>query len=409
MNGSIFGMCEKYPEVIYAINRNNSRNKIYRSDDHGQNWSLYADPGYSFTPLDSRPVFNVHPTDPNKVYAVCNGSMPGVEQGDMAVFDGNSWKGLGVIELAGGTEYGNFVNKITFDPKFPNIMYVCMFSHGVDNIWRSIDDGKTWMNISYNFPRIGSVGLKVNPHTGELFTGTAAGTWILPPPYKSENTIYNKNYKRPYYYDLPACYTGTITDQQEKTPPDNLIVRIYNASDNQLVGEGITKDGCYFIAVGTDDPGTAEDEGTPENSGILVKLLIDNTEYPLYTDSLAAQTTITHESGKNKEINLWLNNSVLGVNSLSVEKARLENYPNPINSVTTIKYFLPQSSRITLSVYNSMGKEIRRLADGVYQSGSYEVKWNGTDDGNQIVPDGLYICRLKTGHLILQKKMLVIK
>ncbi|HBL77173.1 MAG TPA: hypothetical protein DD458_18245 [Prolixibacteraceae bacterium] len=409
MNGSIFGMCEKYPEVIYAINRNTSRNKIYRSGDHGQNWSLYADPGYSFTPLDSRPVFNVHPTDPNKVYAVCNGSMPGVERGDMAVFDGNSWKGLGIINLAGGAEYGNFVNKITFDPKFPNIMYACMFSHGIDNIWRSIDDGKTWMNISCNLPRIGNVGLQVNPHTGELFTGTAAGTWILPPPYKSANTIYNKNYKRPYYYALPACYTGTITDQQKKLPTDNLIVRIYNASDHQLVGEGVTKDGYYFIAVGTDDSGTAEDEGTPDNSGILVKLLINNTEYPLYTDSQATQTTIIHESGKNKEINLCLNGSVLSVNRLLSEKACLENYPNPFNSVTTIKYFVPQSSRIALSVYNSIGQEIRKLADGLHQFGSYEVKWNGTDDGNHTVPDGLYICRLKTGDFILQKKMLLIK
>lgn len=409
MNGSIFGMCEKYPEVIYAINRNTSRNKIYRSNDHGQNWSLYADPGFSFTPLDSRPIFNVHPTDPNKVYAICNGSMAGVEQGDIAVFDGNSWKGLGIINVAGGTEYGNFVSKITFDPKFPNIMYACMFSHGMDNVWRSIDDGKTWMNISYNFPRIGSVGLSVNPHTGELFTGTAAGTWILPPPYKSTNTIYNKNYTRPYYYALPACYTGIIRDQQKILPDDNLIVRIYNSSTHQLVGEGITKDGYYFIPVGTDDPGTAENEGTPDNSAILVKLFMNSTEYSLYTDSLATQTDIIHHSGKNEEINLWLNGSVLGIEKLSSEKARLENYPNPFNSTTTIKYFVPQTSKITLSVYNGLGQEVRKLADRLHQPGLYEVNWNGTDDGNHTVPNGLYICRLRVGDSILQKKLIRVK
>jgi hypothetical protein len=37
----------------------------------------------------------------------------------------------------------------------------------------------------------------VNPHTGELFKGSMAGTWIFPAPYPSANTIYNKAYPRP--------------------------------------------------------------------------------------------------------------------------------------------------------------------------------------------------------------------
>lgn len=410
MNGSIFGMCEKYPEVIYAINRNTARDKIYRSSDHGTTWTLYASPGYSFTPLDSRPIFNVHPADPNKVFAVCNGVMSGITQGDMAVFDGVSWKGLGVINLAGGTQYGNFVNKIAFDPRFPNIMYVCMFTHGIDNIYRSIDDGKTWMNISCNLPRIGGVGLKVNPHTGELFIGSAAGTWIFPPPYKSANTIYNKNYTRKYYYALPACYTGRIKDQQRHQPVDNLIVRIYSTNDQQLVGEGITKEGYYFIPVGTDDTSTAEKEGTPDNSGITVKLLREGIEYQLYTDSLGTQTTITHESGKNKEINLWIKGSVLGVNEeiLISDQERIENYPNPFQTNTTIRYHVQKPTRVTLSIYNYLGQRVRVLTDGPHQPGSYELEWDGRDEGKSPVPGGLYICDMKAEGLIFKKKLLMI-
>ncbi|MDD4225512.1 MAG: T9SS type A sorting domain-containing protein [Mariniphaga sp.] len=411
MNGSIFGMCDKYPDIIYAINRNNSRNKIYRSTDRGQNWSLYASPGYSFTPLDSRPTFNVHPVDPNKVFAVCNGNMTGVTRGDMAVFDGTSWKGLGVIDVAGNTQYGNFARFITFDPTFPNIMYVSMFTNGIDNVWRSIDDGKTWMNISYNLPRIGSVGLKVNPHTGELFIGSAAGTWILPPPYKSSNTIYKKNYTRPYYYALPACYTGKIRDQQTNLPADNLIVRIYNAYNQQLIGEGITKDGYYYIPVSTDDTSTAEEEGTSDNSAIIVKILMDNSECQLYTDSLGTQTSIIHESGVNKEINLWMKGSVLGVSRTPepTKEILFDCYPNPFSSSTTIRYEVLKASKVTLSIYNFLGEEINRLIDEPHQPGIYETRWNGTDQGNANVSGGFYLFRMRSEGSVYQKKVLYIK
>jgi hypothetical protein len=411
MNGSIFGMCDKFPDVIYAINRNTSRDKIYRSTDHGQNWNIYANPGYSFTPLDSRPIFNVHPTDPNKVYAVCNGNMGGITRGDMAVFDGISWKGLEVIDLAGGTEYGNFVSKIAFDPRFPNIMYVSMFTFGIENIWRSIDDGKTWMDISYNLPRMGANGLQVNPHTGELFIGSAAGTWIFPPPYKSDSAIYNKNYTRPYYYALPSCYTGKIKDQQSNIPRDNLLVKIYNTSDQQLLGEGITKDGYFFIPVPTDDQTTLEDEGTPDHSDILVKLFKDGVEYQLYTDSLGTQTSITHESGVNKEINLWIKGAALGFQeriNLSAP-GTLNIYPNPFSSATKIEYEITKKTRVYIVIYNFQGKEVKKLLDRQQQPGMYEAIWDGTDNGNNPVSEGLYICHMRAESFNYEQKMLLIK
>ncbi|MCK4965588.1 T9SS type A sorting domain-containing protein, partial [bacterium] len=412
MNGSIFGMCEKYPDVIYAINRNNSRDKIYRSSNRGQSWSLYTSPGWTFTPHDSKPIFNVHPTDPNRVYAVYNGSTPGITRGDMAVFDGTSWKALGVLDLAGGISHGNFVSKITFDPSYPNIMYVSMFSPGVENVWRSIDDGETWMNISYNLPRIGGVGIEVNPHTGELFAGSAAGTWIFPPPYKSSNRIYNKNYTRKYYYEPPAAYTGKIKDQLGTEPMDNFIVRIYDSSGQQKLGEGITKDGYYFITVQTDDPNTTETEGIADNSNIIIKMIYDGTEYQLYTDSLGTQSSILHESGLTKEIDFWVKDVVLDIRDnrrIPIQFALENNYPNPFNPETTIKYSIAKTSRVTLTIYNVIGQKIKTIVDKEKQPGYYSVKWDGTNDLGQKAASGIYIYRLQADNYIAAKKMIFLK
>ena len=62
-----------------------------------------------------------------------------------------------------------------------------------------------------------------------------------------------------------------------------------------------------------------------------------------------------------------------------------QNYPNPFNPSTTIKFSIPEASRIKINIYNSIGEAIENLADGSYEPGNYEVKWNA-----QNYPSGIY-------------------
>jgi photosystem II stability/assembly factor-like uncharacterized protein len=167
---SVFGICNNYPDIVYAID--NKREYILKSDDACKNWNLYAHPGWRFVKLDSRPTFAADPVDPNKIYTLD-------KYGDLAIFNGKIWKSTGVLKLAGGDQVGNFVRTVVIDQKKPNVIYAGMSASGISCIWRSTDSGESWQDITYNFPRTGISSMAVNPHTGDLFTGSTHGAWIL--------------------------------------------------------------------------------------------------------------------------------------------------------------------------------------------------------------------------------------
>jgi len=70
-----------------------------------------------------------------------------------------------------------------------------------------------------------------------------------------------------------------------------------------------------------------------------------------------------------------------------------QNYPNPFNPYTTIKYDLPEDTRVTLVIYDIMGREVRRW-DLHEEPGHREVIWDGRDQSGRLVPTGLYIYQL---------------
>lgn len=65
------------------------------------------------------------------------------------------------------------------------------------------------------------------------------------------------------------------------------------------------------------------------------------------------------------------------------------NYPNPFNPTTTLAFELPQTSRVTLTVYDVLGREIVRLADGDFEPGRHEAVFDARS-----VASGLYIARI---------------
>nr|MBN2277683.1 M6 family metalloprotease domain-containing protein [candidate division Zixibacteria bacterium] len=86
-----------------------------------------------------------------------------------------------------------------------------------------------------------------------------------------------------------------------------------------------------------------------------------------------------------------------------------QNYPNPFNPSTRIRFELPAPSRLTLSVYNILGRKVVELAGGNYPAGSTEIIWEGFDASGQPVSSGIYFYEIVTDYTRQVRKMILVK
>lgn len=82
----------------------------------------------------------------------------------------------------------------------------------------------------------------------------------------------------------------------------------------------------------------------------------------------------------------------------------MQNYPNPFNPATTISYLVPNSQRVSLRVYDLLGREVAVLVDGFQAAGLHRVNFDGSS-----LASGVFVYKLTTGTFIGMKKMVLIK
>ena len=79
---------------------------------------------------------------------------------------------------------------------------------------------------------------------------------------------------------------------------------------------------------------------------------------------------------------------------LPVAYTLVQNFPNPFNPVTTLRYELPRRADVLLVIYDVSGREVTRLVDGIQPPGDHQVQWAGKDQSGRNVPSGIYIAQL---------------
>lgn len=89
--------------------------------------------------------------------------------------------------------------------------------------------------------------------------------------------------------------------------------------------------------------------------------------------------------------------------------ALYQNYPNPFNPHTTIKFDVAKSGNVKLQVYNVLGQLVATLADKYFETGRYDLQWNGIDSKGRAVSSGVYIVRLVTDGYVKARKMALVR
>ena len=99
---------------------------------------------------------------------------------------------------------------------------------------------------------------------------------------------------------------------------------------------------------------------------------------------------------------------IAGINSPN-SYGLFQNYPNPFNLETEIRYQLPNSSEVSLSIYNLMGQKIKTLINTYHSAGFYSVKWDGTNNQGMKIASGIYIYIMRAGSFVDVKKLVFIQ
>ena len=92
------------------------------------------------------------------------------------------------------------------------------------------------------------------------------------------------------------------------------------------------------------------------------------------------------------------------VEGLPTEFALKQNFPNPFNATTLLRFEVPRESRVELEIFNLAGQEVAHPVGGVYQAGRYCVSFDASK-----LSSGMYLVRMKAMTFTSVEKMMLLK
>lgn len=85
------------------------------------------------------------------------------------------------------------------------------------------------------------------------------------------------------------------------------------------------------------------------------------------------------------------------------------NYPNPFNPSTNLRFDLPEAGDLYLTIYDFVGREVSRPAEGYHKAGYHVITWDGRDRNGVALPSGVYVARMVSPGFSKSIKMVLLK
>jgi photosystem II stability/assembly factor-like uncharacterized protein len=162
---------------------------------------------------------------------------------------------------------------------------------------------------------------------------------------------------------------------------------------------------CYYLGQSASMPVLYKST----NGGANWTMMTATAPNLFHFDFIRVGTTVTGFAVAVGGSIIKLTETVTGIteeNILPADYSLSQNYPNPFNPVTTIKFAIPKSGKVTLQVYNMLGKKVQLVYNNVnFGAGNYEVNFDGGE-----LASGIYTYKLIVdGRIIDTRKMALIK
>lgn len=374
-DGTIVGFEYSVNNTIYIIKcpcQAPFSSTLRKTTDNGQNW-------LSVNNISTNPIkwIGVLPFNPNEIYAIDVLGLGGGRYFNTlykSTDSGNSWKISGSFP---GSSHGSEIT-FAFDLIDSTNLYVI-----VDDrlnslyLFKSTDKGENWFYVSSPpiFPR-------------EIYTDYLIydRVYLTPSPYASYNGGLS-------WFKADSGITDTsyyLSFYQDKISNDFLFM--------------LKSDGLYFSKNDTIYWNITEGSGT-------LPLIMGASGFPyynqnlknVYIDDIAKKIYVGTAMGifRTDLVTTLPNEENLFPNDISLE----QNYPNPFNPVTIIRYQLPNRNRVSLYIYDLLGRKVKILIDNEEKdAGTHEIEFDAS-----ILASGIYLYVLYSNSKVLSKKMTLIK
>ena len=348
--------------IFAAIGQGNGSGGVWRTTDLGVNWTMLNSGLFSLND-----VWDIT-TSGNNLLARVTGNNPGEAGLFISLNNGNSWNqvtyngapltGKGPLSVSG--------NNIFFGTSY-----------------YSTDNGVTWNISSID----GLSGLTVNAiaiSDTKVFAGTnGAGVWsrlqsdVLP----VELTSFTVNVKQ----------NSIVLNWKTATELNNHGFEIERAADNNSSAVSVWETIGFVKGFGNSN-------STKEYSYTDTKIT-GNGKFIYRLKQIDVSGNFKYSA-----------EAEIGVNLAPKVYTLENNFPNPFNPSTVIKYSLPYESRVTLTVYNTLGIKVQELVSEVQQPGIHDYKFNAAG-----LSSGVYLYTIEAssldgkGNFHNTKKMILMK
>ncbi len=424
------------PTILYI-----GSNLVYKSTNRAVSW-IPISPDLTNGPPTGNQVYGtittiaLAPSDPDVIY--------------VGTDDANVW-----VTTDGGTSWvkistslpTRWITRVAVDPNDAAIAYVTLSGYRYDeylpHVFRTTDSGINWLDISSNLPDAPVNDIIVDPDSTEiLYLGTDVGVFVSNNlgdswDYLGENlpnapitdlvlhnptrTLIAATYGRSMYSisiaTIPSVTVVSPNGGEHWMMWDTVQVEWSATEVDSVKIELSLSEGIDWMTIAESVPNTGTFDWfvqAPFTSWYCLMKISDASDSTIFDIS---DTTFTIDMFPAVEDSSGL---------FPDEFTLMQNFPNPFNPSTKIKYTIPavtfrqaQSDNwVTLIVYDVLGNEIATLVNEEKQPGTYEVEFNidshsgevrNLPAGRQGLVSGIYFYQLRAGDFVETKKMILIK